>query len=92
MIMKTQRLTILVSPAERVALSDKAASLGVSDSELVRLAVSAYEAEADPEWIEAVAAEISASVQHMTQCMDEAHAAIEAMQANKQRLQHREAA
>jgi hypothetical protein len=65
--MKTDRLTLLISPADKAAINARAESLGVSVSELVRKAALEYdpgEAEAREE-VEALLPEFRASISNM---------------------------
>jgi hypothetical protein len=52
--MKTDRMTLLVTPNEKAELAARASALGISASELVRRAVQSY----DPEFDEAALQEL----------------------------------
>jgi hypothetical protein len=81
--MKTDRLTLLISPADKAAINARAETLGVSVSELVRRAALDYdpeEAEARRE-LETLLPQIAAAVERM-------HATFDRIEANSAR--HRE--
>lgn len=81
--MKTDRLTLLISPAEKAAINARAETLGVSVSELVRRAALDY----DPD--EAAArAELEALLPQVTDSVARIHATFDRIEANSAR--HRE--
>jgi len=70
--MKTDRLTLLISPADKAAINARASSLGISVSELVRNASLAYdpeEATAKVE-LEALLPEFNAAMDRMIATLD----------------------
>lgn len=74
--MKTERLVMLVTPADKAALSARAAAFGISVSELVRQAALDY----DPE--EAAArAELEAFMPDFNAMVDDIHASFDRMVA-----------
>lgn len=60
--MRTERLTVLLEPAEKIAIDTRAAEMSVSAGELVRRALDAYDPDADPAMLEALAGELTDSV------------------------------
>ncbi len=85
--MKTDRLTLLVSPADKAAIVARAEQLGISVSELVRQAALGY----DPDDIEAKHAlesmlpEFSAAISRMDAAFDRM---IERGEAHEARMAH----
>lgn len=74
---RSQRLTFLVTPEEKQAISAKAAELGTTSSEVVRLAFDhfALQTRFSPEEerrLEAVAAELTAAVAQTRDKLDQA--------------------
>lgn len=70
--MKTDRLTLLIAPAEKAAITTRADELGLSVSELVRRATASYdpdEREARAE-VEALLPELSAAIRRMDSTLD----------------------
>jgi hypothetical protein len=81
--MKTDRLTLLISPADKAAINARAETLGVSVSELVRRAALDY----DPD--EAAArAELEALLPQVTASVARIHDIFDQIEANS--AQHRE--
>lgn len=70
--MKTERLTLLVSPADKAAIAARAAALNMSVSELVRRATLEYdpEEEAMREELEALVPEFLAAVERIQDSFD----------------------
>lgn len=62
--MKTERMTLLISPADKAAITARAASLGMSVSELVRTAAMEFDPEygMERERLEALLTEIDAAL------------------------------
>ena len=70
--MKTDRLTLLISPADKAAINARATSLGISVSELVRQAALGFdpeEATAKAE-LEAIMPEFEGAVDHILATLD----------------------
>ena len=59
--MKTERLTILLTAAEKAELSSRADAMGISASELVRLAVRHYDPEVDEQELRELVDELAAA-------------------------------
>ncbi|MFM9977140.1 MAG: plasmid mobilization protein [Sphingomonadaceae bacterium] len=78
--MKTDRLTLLINPADKAAINARAALLGISVSELVRRAALDYEPEeaAIRAEIEAILPEASAAIERMAATFDRMLAKAEA--------------
>lgn len=70
--MKTDRLTLLISPADKAAINARAEMLGISVSELVRRAAIDYEPEeaAIRAEIEAILPEAAAAIERMAATFD----------------------
>jgi len=82
--MKTRRLTILVTPEERAAVSAKAVALGVTDSEFVRRAVEAYSDVEEREALAVLAREVSLAAGKMRADLEEARSAVrDALEHNR---------
>lgn len=70
--MRTARTTVLMTPEEKAALEKRAATMGVSSGEYIRLAVDNYEklsAEDEAE-LAALVAEVNAAVPKMRASLD----------------------
>jgi hypothetical protein len=76
--LKTERMTLLISPADKAAITARADGLGMSVSELVRKAALGYDPE--EEAIEAMLPEVEAAIERM-------HASFDRMEANS--VEHR---
>ncbi len=70
--MRSERLTILVTPDERAAIASRADLLGVSSSEVLRLAFSAYEECPDREELELLAGILEQTVKDLRVSLAEA--------------------
>lgn len=57
--MKTDRLTLLVTPEDKVEMTARADAIGISTSELVRRAVRAYNPEVDTDAVQTLADELA---------------------------------
>ncbi len=68
--MKTDRMTLLVTPNEKAELAARAAALGISGSELVRRAVRSYDPDEDVDELKALAAELAGAVDRMEKKLD----------------------
>lgn len=70
--MKTARTTFLMTPKEKAALDERAASRGVSSGEYIRLAVDNFEKVSSEEEAElaALAAELNAAVPEIRASLD----------------------
>lgn len=60
--MKTERLTLLVTPEEKAEMSERAETMGISVSELVRRAVRSYNPEFDSDAVRTLADELATAV------------------------------
>ena len=71
--MKTARTTVLMTPEEKATLERRAASMGVSSGEYIRLAVDNYERISPEEEAElaALVAEVNAAIPKMHASIDE---------------------
>ena len=78
--MKTDRLTLLISPADKAAINGRAESLGISVSELVRQAALDY----DPEEA-GVREEIEALLPEVEAALERIHASFDRIEANSER-------
>lgn len=70
--MRSERLTILVTPDERAAIASRADRLGVSSSEVLRLAFGAYEEFPDREELELLAGTLEETVKDLRASLAEA--------------------
>ena len=86
--MKTDRLTLLISPADKAAINARATSLGMSVSELVRQAALDYDPEIDDEQekLEALLGEIEAALDRIDVNIDAMTADAEDHRAEMARL------
>lgn len=80
--MKTDRLTLLISPADKAAINARAELLGISVSELVRRAALDYEPDeaAIRAEIEVLLPEAAAAIERMTETFDRMLAKADAYQ------------
>lgn len=78
--MKTDRLTLLISPADKAAINARAETLGISVSELVRRAALDY----DPEEADA-RAELEALLPQVEAAVARMHATFDRIEANSER-------
>lgn len=79
--MKTERLTILVTPQEKAAMTAKAAAMNVSTSEMLRLAFDAFEEPANQQLLSALADQLQRAVAAAHARLDEANATVEGVLA-----------
>lgn len=70
--MRNERLTILVTPTERASIAARAKALGVSNSEMLRLAFDAYEEAAPRQELEILAEALERTVADIRRSLDEA--------------------
>lgn len=75
--MRTERLTILITPEEKADLSAKADRLGLTASDLVRLAVDGFDVCAVEQVLLVAAEQIERSVEQMNEVLDETHAFVQ---------------
>ena len=70
--MRTARTTVLLTPAEKAAFEQRAATLGVSSGEYIRLVVDNYErlSEEEEAALAALAAEVNAALPKMHASLD----------------------
>lgn len=68
--MKSERLSVLVTPEEKSFIEERARQAGVNASELVRRAVVAYDPEIDMEELQALAEQLAAMVDETEQKLD----------------------
>jgi hypothetical protein len=87
--MKTDRLTLLISPADKAAINARAEMLGISVSELVRQAALGYDPEEAraKEELEALLPDFHAAVDRMNATFDRMLAKAEAHDREMERLQ-----
>lgn len=81
--MKTERMTVLVTPEQKAAILARAASLGLSAGEMVRRAVESYEPSAasaaeDEVVLNALADELFAAAKSARAALNEANREIQA--------------
>jgi hypothetical protein len=81
--MKTDRLTLLIKPADKAAINARAEALGISVSELIRRAALDYEPDED-----ALKAQIEAILPEVETAIGRMHATFDRIQANS--AAHRE--
>ncbi len=60
--MKTERLTLLLTPEEKAEMAARADAMGISASELVRRAVRSYNPEFDTDAVQTLADELATAV------------------------------
>lgn len=70
--MKTERMTILVSPAQKQAIATKAKKLNVSAGEVIRRAVESYRHNDEEAVLNALADELDRSVKEARHTLKEA--------------------
>ena len=75
--MTTERLTILVTPQEKAAMTAKAAEMHVSTSEMLRLAFDAFEEPENQALLNALADELERAVKRMGESLDAASREVE---------------
>lgn len=75
--MKSERLTILVTPEEKAAMNAKAAEMHVSTSEMLRLAFDAFEEPENQALLSALADELERAVKRMSESLDAASREVE---------------
>ena len=68
--MKTDRLTLLVTPEEKAELAARARVLGISASELVRRAVRSYDPDDDRDELTSLAEELAGMAERMEKKLD----------------------
>ncbi len=71
--MRTERLTILITREEKADIAAKAEQLGVTASELVRLAVDGFDVSATEQLLNSVAEQLERSVEEMNAIIDDTH-------------------
>ena len=81
--MKTERFTLLVSPAQKATILARARNLGLTAAEFIRRAVSSYEisflsAEKDEAKLNALADELFAAASSARKALNEANSEIRA--------------
>lgn len=81
--MRSERVTFLVSPEDKAAMDAKAKAVGVTSSELIRLAVEAYDPSLDMSLLDAFADELERSVREARAALDAAHQEVALMLAEK---------
>lgn len=79
--MKSERLTILVTPQEKAAMTAKAAAMNVSTSEMLRLAFDAFEEPANQQLLAAMASQLERAVAGAHTRLDEANKTVEGVLA-----------
>ena len=70
-LQRTERLTILVTPMERAAITEKASRLGVSSSEMLRLAFDSYRDQEAVKELEVLAGALEETVVEMRESLAE---------------------
>ncbi|MGE5567167.1 MAG: hypothetical protein ACM3YN_13565 [Parcubacteria group bacterium] len=75
--MKTERLTILVTPEEKAAMTARAAEMHVSTSEMLRLAFDAFEEPTNQQLLDALGKELQAAAARAHTRLDEANRTVE---------------
>lgn len=75
--MRTERLTILITPEEKADISAKADRLGLTASDMVRLAIDGFNVDAVEQVLLAAAQQIERSVEEMNEVLDETHAFVQ---------------
>ncbi len=86
--MKTDRLTLLISPADKAAINARASSLGISVSELVRKAALDYDPEMGTEQqkLEALLSELEAALDRIDTNIDAMQTEAEIHRIEMQRM------
>lgn len=77
--LRSQRMTVLLTPEAKDAIEVRAASLGITASELARRAIESYEPEHDAAALQALAEELSRVVEATEAKVDAACAELAAM-------------
>ena len=77
--MKTERLTFLMTPEDKAAITARASELHIPASELVRRAVEAYDPERDEEALAVLADQLAAVVDKTEEKVDAAVAELKKM-------------
>lgn len=75
--MRSERVTVLLSPEEKARLAQRAASLQIPIGELMRRAVAGYDPEADTAELEALADELERAVDAAEASLDKALAKLD---------------
>ena len=75
--MKTERITILVTPEEKALVGDKADALGLNASEFIRLAVERFDVDRNEALLAAVVDRLGEAVADMNDSLDRTNARIE---------------
>ena len=79
--MKTDRLTLLVTPEEKAEMTARADAMGISTSELVRRAVRSHNPEFDSDAVQTLADELAAVVKGTEKQINAALAQLRAFEA-----------
>lgn len=79
--MKTDRLTLLVTPDEKAEIGARADAMGISTSELVRRAVRSYDPELDTDAVQTLADELALVVKGTEKKVDAALAQLSRFEA-----------
>ncbi|MBI4753835.1 MAG: hypothetical protein HY778_00085 [Betaproteobacteria bacterium] len=74
----TERIPLLVSSDEKLAIMEKAKSAGVSTSEFLRRAAAAYRQDEDDEFIDGLLAQVAKTTAQAEAAIDDALAFVEA--------------
>jgi hypothetical protein len=78
-LMRSERLTILLTPATKAAIEARARALGITSSELARRAVEAYDPSRNDEALQILADELAVVVEQTEAKVDAALAELQAM-------------
>ncbi len=70
--MKSERVNLLVTPEEKLAIEARAAALNISTSEMVRRAIASYDPEFDGSELQVLADELSSVVAATEKSLDTA--------------------
>lgn len=76
--MKTDRMTLLVTPDEKAELAARANALGISASELVRRALDSYDPDLDEAAVQELADELAQAAARMEKKLDDCLATVAA--------------
>jgi hypothetical protein len=79
--MKTDRLTLLVTPDEKAEMTARADAMGISASELARRAIRSYIPEFDTDGVQTLADELATVVEKTEKKVDAALAQLRAFEA-----------
>jgi hypothetical protein len=87
--MKTDRLTLMVSPADKAAINARASTLGISVSELIRKAALDYDPEeaAAREEVEALLPDFSATIEQIHQSFERMIARLDESERRRDELE-----